>query len=238
MRPLLLKLARWSGLNTGRCPACGVLTESGGLCPTCAEALAPRTGGYCPTCGDIYGDHDEPVSRCGECRTTPPPWDQFHFHGIHAGTLRDLILGYKFYNGIGRTALLSQLAVAAFYKNENRTPDYIVPVPLHPKRLHWRGFNQSVEIATALGKELGRPVLKDGLVRTRDTVPQTALDAKARQENIKNAFESIDSAIAGKTVLLVDDVFTTGATLTECTRILKGGDAAGVDVLVLARAIR
>ncbi len=240
MLQMLNTIAQRLGLITTRCPICSTLTENDGnaLCPTCAENIAPRTGGYCPQCGDIFGDHDTPVTICGSCRTSPPSWDHLYFHNIHADTLRDLILSYKFNNGIGRTNLLSQLALEAFYKDDTRIPDAIIPVPLHTKRLLWRGYNQSTEIALALGKALDRPVLKKGLIRTRHTIPQTKLDKVERQENMRNAFMADIEAVEGKTILIVDDVYTTGATLRECTKTLRRAGVTGVDVLVLARAIQ
>lgn len=239
MRPLFLKVAAWAGLTTTRCPICASLTDraDGELCRHCAEELAPRTGGYCPRCGDIFGDHNTPPTLCGECHTTPPPWDRLHFHNIHAGPLRDLILSYKFNNGIGRTRLLSTLALEALKKDETRIPDVIIPVPLHNKRLLWRGYNQSTEIALAVGKALDRPVLKNGLIRTRNTKPQTRLGMQERQANIKDAFKAKADSVKGASVLLVDDVYTTGATMQECARTLRKAKVAGVDVLVLARAI-
>lgn len=146
-----------------------------------------------------------------------------------------MILSYKFNSGLGRTHLLSQLAIETFAYDPARMPDVIVPVPLHTRRLVSRGFNQSLEIANALGKELCRPVLKSGLTRIRHTPPQMALDKKQRLENIKDAFSADHNCISGKVVLLVDDVFTTGATALECAKTLNRKGASGVDILVLAK---
>jgi len=236
MRRLLHLLADWARLRTSRCPVCGALTEDA-LCAKCGESLAPRTGGYCSGCGEIMGDDETPVSLCGECRTAPPPWDRLHFHSIYAGTLRDLILGYKFNNGLGRASLLAEMACAAHERNGGRTPDVIIPVPLHRKRLLWRGYNQSTELCRALGRKLNRPVPSDALVRIRHTKPQTTLGMVERRENIRAAFKADPALVKGKTVLLVDDVYTTGATLRECARTLRRAGADGLEVLVLARAL-
>jgi len=237
MPGLLRSLARKTGFTAKRCPVCGVVTnESGHMCAACAEAIPFRTGGYCPSCGAMSGRADAPPSQCPECRLAPPPWDSLYFHGRYAESLRDLIISYKFNNSFGRNHLLSILACTTFQSRNARIPDIIIPVPLHTRRLLWRGFNQSLEIAKALGKELERPVLKDGLTRIRNTPPQTQFGHKERQENIKNAFATKKQCIAEQTVLLVDDVYTTGATLRECARTVKRAGALGVDVLVLARA--
>ncbi len=132
--------------------------------------------------------------------------------------------------------MLSDMATAAFERSSVRMPDVIVPVPLHTKRLLWRGFNQSTELARALGKALNRPVPVKGLTRIRHTPPQTRLGLKERQNNIRNAFEADADTVRGKVVLVVDDVYTTGSTLNECAQTLLCAGAAGIDVLVLARA--
>jgi len=240
MKRSFLTLARTIGLTASRCPVCGVvMTEKGtGLCMDCTDALAPRTLGYCPQCGAIHGDTGAPPTVCGDCRHDPPPWDGIAFHGVYGDTLRSLILGYKFGGMFGSTHILEALAQDAFNRHGLRTPDLLIPVPLHGRRLLRRGFNQSTEISRALGKRLGRPVRNDALTRIRNTPPQTRLGHSERRENIKDAFRADAEAVRGKVVLLVDDVYTTGATLRECVRTLRRAGAAGVDVLVLAKAAR
>lgn len=151
--------------------------------------------------------------------------------------LRDLILGYKFSNRLGLSRLLAEMAYTTFNKRSSRMPDLIIPVPLHRKRLLWRGFNQSAELSRLLAKRVERPLSHKGLIRTRHTRPQTRLGLTERQENIKAAFAADPSIVSGKTVLLMDDVYTTGSTLRECAKTLNGAGAAGVDVLVLSRAL-
>ena len=234
----LLDLARALGLAARRCPVCGAVMHApkAALCRECAQAMTLRTGGYCPTCGRMSGREDAPPSQCPECRHEPPPWTRLHFHGRYDGPLRDLIISYKFSGTFGHARLLADMADQAFNGDGEHGPDVIVPVPLHRRRLLWRGFNQSTEISRILSKKLGKPTLKNGLSRIRDTVPQTRLGHKERQVNIRNAFTADPAQIKGRTVLLVDDVYTTGATLRECARTLNRAGAAGVEALVLARA--
>lgn len=219
-----------------RCPLCGGLSDSGALCPGCVERLCGRTGGFCPRCGTLFGSGHEPPALCPECIHNPPPWDRLLFHGIYDDALRRSIISFKYKNSLGRTRILTELAVTAFRRGAERTPDCVIPVPLHTRRLVWRGFNQSLEIANALGRSLKVPVEKTALKRVRHTPPQTRLGMRQRRENIKGAFQANRDRITGRTVLLVDDVYTTGATIRECARILRRAGAAGVDVLVLARA--
>ena len=166
----------------------------------------------------------------------PPPWEALHFHGHYAGLLRELILGYKFHNHFGRNRLLAELAAATFERSGADRPDIIVPVPLHRRRLLWRGFNQSLELSRVLARRTGRPVLLKGLTRIRNTPPQTRLGFRERRANIKGAFAADAEQVRGRNALLVDDVYTTGATLRECARTLKRAGAARVSVLVLARS--
>jgi ComF family protein len=116
--------------------------------------------------------------------------------------------------------------------------DLIIPVPLHRERLRWRGFNQAVLLARPLARARGIPLDVDALCRHRPTQPQAGLAAVARRPNMRGAFSvRRREAVAGRSILLVDDVYTTGATVNECARVLRGAGARRVDVLVLARAI-
>ncbi len=236
----LHRVVQRAGLLATRCLGCGVIVNSGQhmLCPACAQSLALRNGGYCPGCGDIFTEDEVPPQLCGKCRTDPQPWDNLYFNNRYAGKLRDLILGYKFNSGIGHTRLLATMAYDTFKARAERMPDIIVPVPLHPRRLLWRGYNQSTELCRTIAAKTHRPILHNGIIRTRHTRPQTRLGMRERKENIKGAFRANTSLVKGKTILLVDDVYTTGSTLRECTVTLKRAKAIGVDVLILARAMQ
>jgi ComF family protein len=118
-------------------------------------------------------------------------------------------------------------------------PDLIVPVPLHPKRLRERGFNQSGVLAGELARKIKVPVSFDVIRRKHQTLPQTRLKRAERLKNVKGAFEICDvDTVRGRRVLLVDDVYTTGTTLSECARILKSkGGASEVHALTVTRAL-
>jgi ComF family protein len=116
--------------------------------------------------------------------------------------------------------------------------DVIIPVPLHPARLRTREFNQSLLLADQLGRHLSRPVSATNLVRTAATEPQTALSRQARLRNLRNAFTiRRPHDLAGKRILLVDDVFTTGTTLNECAKALRKSGSGQVFALTLARTV-
>jgi ComF family protein len=136
---------------------------------------------------------------------------------------------------VGKT--LADLGVVHF-PLESQVYDLIVPVPLHPHRLRWRGFNQSLILARALGSTRHIKVDPFLLERTRPTVPQTQLTASERRTNVRGAFAVVaPERLAKKQVLLVDDVYTSGATVEECAKVLYHAGAVTVDVFTLARAV-
>jgi ComF family protein len=112
----------------------------------------------------------------------------------------------------------------------------LVPVPLHRSRLAERGFNQSLELARVIARRLGIDCAASALARSRATPSQTGLDARARHRNVRGAFVADARYLAGKRIALIDDVITTGATVRECARVLRGAGAARVEVWAVARA--
>ena len=214
------------------------------VCPVCAPGLAPRCGGFCPRCGAFAADADAPPELCLDCRHGGRVWDGFAFHGRYEGLLRELVLGFKFSGRLGQGRLLAGFLAEAWQRAAGRcgpgsmdagAPDCLVPVPLHPRRLSWRGFNQSLELARLLGRELARPVCPAGLLRVRDTIPQSRLPGRKRLTNLAGAFTGQARLVAGRHVLLIDDVMTTGATVETAVRALRQAGAARVDVAVVAR---
>jgi len=207
------------------------------LCPACTRELAPRLAGYCPGCGLLHDQEDAPVRLCGECLRQPRPWDGLFFHGAYQGRLKRLLLAFKFNQGLGNTRLLQTMASQTFrLRNGASLPDVLVPVPLHSRRLAWRGYNQSLELAGGLARELGRPVSSTALARIRHTPPQAGLEARERRINLLGAFRADPAQVRGRHILLVDDIMTTGVTIEQCALALKAAGAAVVDVLVMARA--
>lgn len=195
------------------------------LCDRCGVPLDYRTG-------------DE--TWCVACLARPPRWDRARAALVYDDVSRRPVLDLK------RSGRRDGLATFAGWMGQVGGPlidtaEVIVPVPLHYTRLVMRGFNQSGWLAQAVAKASGKPVLVDALVRTRRTPSQAGLARKARRRNVTGAFrvrKGREGRIAGAHVLLVDDVLTTGATLSACTRALKRAGARQVDVLVLARVVR
>jgi ComF family protein len=208
------------------------------FCPDCRGRLQYIASPLCPCCGRIYlkaagGDH-----HCGACLAAPTHFTRARALFLYEEPLKEVVHRFKYQ---GKTACLPSFA--RFAQNLLRQPhlaevagaDWIIPVPLHPKRLRERGFNQALLLARAFFPKDHR-VSPDLLIRSRPTEPQTSFNGAARRTNLKNAFAVVTpQRLAGKRILLVDDVFTTGTTVNECARVLKKAGAAEVMVLTLAR---
>jgi len=208
------------------------------ICSSCRELMPAPFHPLCTVCGipfDGAGDDH----WCSSCLQSPPSFDFARAAIIHDGPGRNLIHAFKYNAKIHLRRPLALLIV------ENVTdfvlahrPDLIVPVPLHVKRLRSRGFNQAVLLGEVLAREWHIPLQRQAMKRMRWTEPQINLSADLRRKNVKGAFSVSDAAlVAGKRVLLVDDVFTTGSTVEECSKMLKRAGAAEVLVVTAARAL-
>lgn len=206
------------------------------ICPACRDGLPLVAAPLCPICGISFigagGDH-----LCGACLTHPPHFDSARAHFLYEGAIRELIHSFK-YNY--HTQLRNPLAHLALEGMRgfltDCEPHLIVPVPLHCSRLRQRGFNQAVLLGRVISSQLSLPMLPEALARTRQTEPQIKLSSTERRLNVKGAFK-VNRAdhIAGKRILLLDDVMTTGSTMNECAKELK---KAGAEVVIAATVAR
>jgi ComF family protein len=218
------------GLLPQDCLLCAAPSGDCLLCPACAESL-PRLGAECcPICA-----LPTPGAQvCGACLKQAPHFDATQAVFRYEFPVDSLIQALKYSHRLASADFLGRfLAPMA----AGRRPDLILPVPLSAARLVERGFNQALEIARPLAKALGVPLETGHIHRRRDTAPQTGLPWKERAQNMRHAFEC-DIDLGGKSVLVVDDVMTTGATLDELARTLKAHGAVRVDNRVLARALK
>ena len=221
-----------------RCLACTEPTDRPhGLCPACwrdTHFIAGTTCGKCgvPLIGEAGGE-----DVCEACRRHPPAWDRGAAAILYAGAGRRVVLALKHADRLDMVPPLGGWMATAGRELLGEA-DLIAPVPLHWLRLLRRRYNQSAELARRLGRIAGRPVVPDLLLRRRATPPQTG-NRTVRAANQAGAF-AVNPRHArprspGGRVLLVDDVLTTGATLSTCADCLRAAGAAGIDVLVLAR---
>jgi len=220
------------------CPACGRLLtrpRRGPLCEPCWASL-PRHAGVTCRCGVPLAAG---TSACPRCRRARQPFSCGASLGPYEGTLRVVLHQLKY---AGRRRAAGRLAEALLEEATVRalvaTSDVLVPVPLHPRRLRERGFNQSALLAREIARRTGKATCADALRRRLDTVPQAGLSAAARRRNVRDAFAvRRGPAVAGRTVVLVDDVLTTGATALACARRLGEAGAREVRLLTVARVV-
>lgn len=218
-----------------RCLVCRALGESG-LCAVCLTQIIPIAPPLCRTCGQtIPAD----AGGCLHCRLRRPAYDRARALGAYEGVLRAAIHQFK-YQDRPQLAVPLGMRLAAFAREcapdlNSLRFDGLLPVPMHPVRRRLRGYNQSERLARVVASELGLPLLTDALVRTRATRPQVGLAGDARHTNLSGAFTVRRSeAVQGKTLLLIDDVVTTGSSLHECALVLKAYGAKAVYALTLA----
>jgi len=176
----------------------------------------------------------ETLGLCGQCLSKPPAFDASYAPFIYQDAMRHLITTLKFGTDYKNARLLGQL-LAEHLKQCPDKPDAIIPVPLHKARYIERGFNQSIEIARTVAKELDIALDLNSCQRTRNTPQQTRLTAKQRRKNIRNAF-AVVKPISARHVAILDDVMTTGSTVRELAAVLKKAGVGRVDVWVCARA--
>jgi ComF family protein len=217
-------------LLPGNCLLCGANSGRNLLCQPCSDDLPRLPEASCPQCGEQSPNGE----RCGSCLNQAP-----HFVSTRALYRYDfptdrLIQALKYGHQLAVAAWLGGLMAEQL---RGHSCDLILPLPLHPDRLRQRGFNQSVELARPLSAVLNKPLALDCLWRTRATPPQAELALKERGRNVRGAFECRQE-IGDRSILLIDDVMTSGATLDECARILMLHGARRVDVAVAARALK
>jgi len=217
------------------------------ICANCSETYLAVESPICSTCGAVFNSREGEDHHCGDCLNAPKRFRMARSAGVYDNVLMAAIHCLKYKEKIQLARPLGMLLMMAFCRYWNKGNIHlIVPVPLHKRKLRSRGFNPSfflvkewAQIAKSLDRALPAiPVAADILVRKRWTESQTGLGRKERLQNIKNAFDVSDlSRVKMKNILLVDDVYTTGATANECAKVLMRAGAARVDVLTLARAM-
>jgi ComF family protein len=216
-------------------------------CPVCLKGFVAISPPICECCGMMFKGHEDDNHLCGDCLMHPKKFRMARAAMVYDHDLMAVIHRFKY---AGKTRLakpLGRLIFGAYLRYwHDEKADLILPVPLHTKKMRRRGFNQSYllidswkSISKPMVDEMGSiPVKTDILVRNKDTLPQAGLGRQQRLTNIKGVFKvRVPEIVFGKKVLLVDDVYTTGATVNECARVLLKAGAQTVDVLTAARTV-
>ena len=202
------------------------------ICADCWQDMQFLEPPWCDICGT-----PEVNGLCDACAVSPPRYGKLRSIAFYHTTLQQAIHLFKFEKKRVFAQPLVQLINTHIPSDcDIAEYDFVLPIPIHRKRLRERGFNQAALLADGIAKAEDIPVLVDTLVRKRHTVAQSSLDSAARQQNIVGAFEVRNpDIISGKRLLVIDDVFTTGATIREAVSELWTADPAEIDILTLAR---
>ena len=209
------------------CAGCG--QEGGVICGRCADGPERLTPPYCRVCADpgVSG-------LCRWCSQSPRGFDSLRSPFKYEGPVRDAIHRLKYKGERASAGLLAGL-MAEYLERNPAAVDAVIPAPLHPRRLRGRGYNQSALLVREIGKRMNLPVREDLLVRVRNPRPQVeAQSQQERRDNVAGNFVCNADA-SGLTAFLIDDVATTGSTLSECALALKDSGAVRVHALTLAR---
>ncbi len=209
-------------------------TEKVNLCTACQASL-PLLTTHCISCAKPLAIHTQ--RHCGACQKNPPLYEKVVTPFHYAPPLQPLIGELKFAGQLHRAKLLGKLLLPWLeeaYK-EAALPQYLIPIPLHKKRLRQRGYNQALEIAKPLARSLKLPLKAQLLTRVKDTQAQARLRLKTRQHNVKQAF-SVTKPLHGQHIALLDDVMTTGHTINAACHALKKAGCSRIDVWCVTRA--
>jgi ComF family protein len=222
-----------------RCLACGgTVEEPDALCGRCWGGIVFFAPPWCAGCGLPFAHPVGDGTVCADCAREKQAWDRARSVLRYDKNSRPLILGLKHADHTHVASAFGRWMYRDGGEVLDRA-DLVLPVPLHWTRLARRRYNQSALLAHAIRAAGGPPVAPDWLVRRRRTPSQGHMGPGARQRNVQGAFALRSGRdVAGKRLVLIDDVMTTGATVNECARVLKRGGAAFVGVLTLARALR
>jgi len=223
-----------------QCVVCrSAVDSSGNICASCWKRLNFISEPLCEACGYPFPYEAPGIKFCAACVRKAPPFDRARAALRYDEHSKGLVTGLKFSDKTHQAPTFAKLMATAGNPLINES-DCIIPVPLHRVRLFMRRYNQAALLALGLAKISAKPVIYDMLVRKINTPPQMRLNRRERQKNVKSAFglnEKYREKVKGKSVLLVDDVMTTGATIESCAKALKKSGAWRVNVLTLARVV-
>ncbi len=209
------------------------------FCVGCSTQIIRLNGPCCFICSTPFvsfaSTSHSPSHRCDACRKAPPPFSKAITPLLYEGPLATAIRQFKYQK---KNHLAVPLARLIAHDLAHLSIDYVMPIPLSPSRLRSREFNQSLLLAQQIGRVCAVPYLIDAMIRIRETPPQVGLSRKERDQNIKGAFHvTTPNAIKARRILLIDDVYTTGATVKEGARMLMQAGAQDVVVATVARMV-
>ena len=229
-------------LLPSQCPCCEKFLEGGqqGFCSNCLSEIHWIEPPFCSICGIPFIIKETENHPCGACVTHKKYFTMARASGAYDGSLQKVIHDWKYNGKTHLTPFFTEWMTEGLTRYwEPGSFDLLIPVPLHPHRLKERGFNQALLLVKELSRHTGIPYRKTILQKKKPTIPQVILSGVEREKGVRGAFHVIgEEELEGKGVLLIDDVYTTGATVNECSKVLLREGAKRVDVLTLAHAIK
>ncbi len=223
------------------CHICEALLEKPGekvVCRDCLNGLNGTNSPFCLCCGRFFDGAGDP-HLCADCLESRPPFTRHRSGARYDGVVKDLILLYKYRGFEVLSGVLADFLIRSLGREEDLWSgvEAVIPVPLHSAKEKSRGFNQARLLAKRLGRQKNIPLVAGRLVKVRPTPAQTTLEARERETNLKGAFQVRKTdALRGRVVILVDDVYTTGSTIRECSRALKKAGTKEVRAVTIAQA--
>lgn len=219
-----------------RCFACRKLHGDSDLCKSCEEEWPVLTRSRCTLCASPFENQEAPSHLCGECLSQRRYCQKVHAAGVYRGLLLEVIARLKYRGEESMAGYLGQ-RMAGLLLQEGCLFDCILPIPLHVNRLRERGYNQALLLAREIGFHLKIKTDPFVMVKKKSTVSQALLKGEERRKNLRETFFIKNpEKIRNSRVLLVDDVYTTGATIEAASQVLRDAGAAKVEALVVARA--
>ncbi len=223
-----------------KCISCGTFVDDANtICPSCWGDLNFISEPSCKICGYPFQFKAEGIELCAGCLNERPLFEKAKSVWVYDQHSKHMVTSFK-YSDKTHTADIFGALMSNTGASFIESSDFVVPVPLHPLKLFQRRYNQAALLAQSIARKNNIPIIPDLLIRTKNSPPQASLNRKQRLENIKSAFDinpKFKAALKDKTITLVDDVMTTGATINECAKILLNGGAYAVYVITLARIV-
>lgn len=225
-----------------QCPCCEKFLEEGQqeFCSNCLSEIRWIEPPFCSICGIPFISKEVENHPCGACMTHRKYFTMARALGAYEGSLQEAIHRWKYEGKTYLTPFFAEWMEEGLNRHWGpHSLDLLIPAPLHPQRLRERGFNQALLLVKELSHRAGIPYRKTILQKKKPTIPQVNLSGTEREKGLRGAFQVIGKEeLLGKSVLLVDDVYTTGATVNECSKVLLRGGAERVNVLTLAHAVK
>jgi ComF family protein len=225
-----------------QCPCCEKFSEEGKqrFCSNCLSQIRWIEPPFCSICGIPFISREVETHPCGACVTHRKYFTIARALGAFEGSLQEAIHRWKYEGKTYLTPFFASWMAEGLNRYwEPGSLDLLIPVPLHTRRLRERGFNQSLLLVRELSRRTGIPYRKSILQKKKSTIPQVNLSGVEREKELRGTFHVIGKEeLSGLSVLLIDDVYTTGATVNECSKVLLRGGAKRVDVLTLAHVLR